>query len=178
MKEEYFLIPLTSNSAYIDGKCLNDILKETYPELYQREIFKIRLLHSTKVIGFGPKIKEDLAKCSKYIAETSEMYRQMNVPEYLIAYGNSSCIKEVLTDKIITDNDYIISLLSVTKERAQQYYNDCNYKNIIGNFLRGSIIVNENPFDDFEPITAYISGILNGKQIEGEFKGKIKIKQK
>lgn len=178
MKEEYFLIPLTSNSAYIDGKCLNDILKETYPELSIREIFKTRLLHSTKVIGFGPKIKEDLAKCSKYIAETSEMYRQMNVPEYLIAYGNKSCIKEVLTDKVITDKDYIISLQSVTKERAQQYYNDCNYKNIIRNFLKDAMIVNESPFEDFECIIAHISGTLNGEQVEGEFKGKIKIKQK
>ena len=98
--KKYYLIPLTEEDIYLNGKSLESILDSLYPELLQREIDRINILYSVSpMIEMPTSVKQ---RYEQHNIETKKMYDEAQVPYYLIAYGNDRCAEEILTKSKIT----------------------------------------------------------------------------
>lgn len=174
--EKYYLIPMTDRDIYIDDKSLCSILKESHPILMDREEERIDILYSTSPLVRMP-ITEEI-RYKKHKEETKKMYHELQVPEYIIAYGNECEAREILTNaEIISRYLAALSIRGVTKEKAKEYYYINNYYEKIVNYFNNLSIINETPFIDDYDFEGYIEGEIEGKDIKGNFKGKIKIKK-
>jgi len=173
---QYYLIPITTTGIYFNGKELYEILKETYPELAQREEERINIIYSAcPKIGITEIIKQ---KYNKHIHETKKIYNEKKVPQYLIAYGNDSCAEEILTKaKIQPKYAAALGVRNATEEEVCEYYHNSNYEINITNYFNNIKIVCKNPFIYTYDIDGYIEGNVNGQPIKGNFKGKIKTKK-
>ena len=173
--KKYYLIPIIEDDIYLDGKPLRNILELLHPELVQREKKRIEILYSIPPIFEMPKIVKD--KYEQHNIETKKMYEEAQVLEYLIAYGNDRCAKEIFTNtKIKGKYSAALGIRSVSKEKAMEYYITSNYAEKIHKYFNNIENINNNSvtvtkFHNFE---GYIEGKIENKDVKGYFKGKIK----
>jgi len=103
------------------------------------------------------------------------MYDEAQVPCYLIAYGNDRCAKKILTKaKITAEYPAALGVRSVSEEKAEEYYTDCNYEAKIYKYLDVIQEANKNPFPFTN--TYKFEGYIEGKIGNQDFNGKLKLK--
>lgn len=125
--EKYYKIPLTARIVSANGVSLIEILHQKYPELYDREMDRITLTY-----GIGPKTKnpEILERIYKDKEETSQLYREMGVPEHIIAIKNplSSELTVYGTEtKLETIGNYPFEQQEISVSGAAEYMANAAY---------------------------------------------------
>lgn len=174
--KKFYLIPITKSGIYLNGQSLSDILKITYPELYEMESERIRILYSTSPLLPMPPSEE--IRYKEHLEKTKRRYDELQVPQYLIAYGNDAGAKEILSNGIITSrHPAYIGIREANERKVDNYYEDSNYYVKLINYLNSIETINKDNNDDTLDITAYIDGYIGKKHIKGNFNGKIKIKE-
>ena len=174
----YYLIPIPIFEGYIksNGQRLNEIIDLKYPILRDRENERIRILYSVSPLKEFP--TEVRQKYYNYNNETVKILDSLNIPYYIIAYGNDNVAKEILTGiKIESEFPAALGIRKTTKEKAEQYFNSTNYSDKIKTFSDVVEIVNAEPFVEYYDLNGYIEGTIDGKPLSGNFKGRIRTKQ-
>lgn len=175
--KKYYLIPMTENDIYLNGKSLRSILDSSHPELVQREIDRISILYSeSPIIEMPEHLKKEY---NDHNVKTKEMFDEAQIPYYLIAYGNDECAKEILTKNEITSKyPAALGIRKVSKEKAIEYYINSDYETKISKYFNNENI-EKNPFSptDVYEIEGYLEGEFEKQNIAGNFKGKVKIKK-
>lgn len=174
--KSFYLIPITDSSIYLNNKPLRDILESSHPELIRREDERINILYS-EGLDMSESLEEEY---EQYVINTKKLYDKMQVPEYLIAYGNDKHAKEIITNSEITaEFSAALGCRRVSIEKAEKYYNDTDYETKIRKYFNYINETNENVLksNNIYEIEGYIEGKIKNKDIQGDFKGKIKIKK-
>lgn len=95
--KKYYKIPMTERIIKVDDTSLFDILKDNYPDLYNREKGRVELQYGGSNPGvMTPQLEEVVREYNK---ETDMLYKQQGVPKYIIAINNGETIKEYVTGK-------------------------------------------------------------------------------
>ena len=175
--KNFYLIPMVidCNELYIDGQSLKSFLPE---EIIESERKRIRIIYSTDITRKMPETVE--RKYEQHILETKELYERLQIPFYLIAYGNDRCAREILTErKIKSKYPAALAVRRVSKEEIQEYFVSSNYEKKIYNLFNGIEKKNEVPFefDDEMEVEGYIDGEIKKQKVKGMFKGKIRVKK-
>ena len=88
---------MTERIIKVDDTSLFDILKDNYPDLYNREKGRVELQYGGSNPGvMTPQLEEVVGEYNK---ETDMLYKQQGVPKYIIAINNGETIKEYVTGK-------------------------------------------------------------------------------
>lgn len=181
-KREYYLIPLKENDVYLNEVSLRDILEKIYPELAKMEEKRVDLIYSERI---GTPMSESLKrKISCHKETTKRMYDKLQVPQFLIVYKTGDLsVKEIFTGKQLTSKyPAIFGIKNVSKETVIEYFKTTNYSKKMCKFI---LDVNEyfltdghgkNQTIDLSEIDGYIEGKVDGIDIKGKFKGKIRIR--
>jgi len=176
--EKYYLIPMTDDDVYLGDKTLKSILDSSNHELVQREKERIDILYSVSPVFKMPEyIKR---KYEEYCIETKRIYDKLQVPYYLIAYGNDESAEEIVTKSKITPKyPAALGIRRVSKELAEEYYIIKNYKTKIERYFNciDNICENYFGFNDTYEIEGYIEGKIGEKNVKGIFNGKVRVKR-
>lgn len=79
--KKYYKIPMTERIIKVDGTALFDILKDNYPDLYNREKGRVELKYSGSNPGvMTPHLEEVVGEYNK---ETDMLYRIQGVQNIL-----------------------------------------------------------------------------------------------
>ena len=113
---KFYKIPMRTNFASTENGKLIDILKEKYPELYKREMETIKLQY----------VDEPLPKdvLNRYYQETSLMYMERGVPEYIIAAAEEDKMYEYWTRTPLNISKVILNKHEIEEEAAYYYILD------------------------------------------------------
>lgn len=83
--KKYYKIPLTERIISANGNSLFEILRDCYPELYDREIGRVKMTYvDVPEPGVMTPVLEKMI--SEYNSETDAIYATMGVPKYIIGY--------------------------------------------------------------------------------------------
>lgn len=173
--KNYYLIPIKDNTIYINNKNLRSILEETYPELIQMEEERINILYSVSPLRpLTQKIKNEY---NKHLEKTKKMYEALQIPQFLIIYGNESYAEEIVTKlKISFEYPSALAIRRKSKEEAENYFFNSNYINKINKYSNNLQNLFETYFQDDYEFEGYIEGKLDEQEIKGIFKGRIRKK--
>lgn len=104
--EKYYVIPVTSEIAQIDGVSFLDMLKNVDEELYNREIEKNQL----ETLG----VKSD--EVSRFNEETKRMYQEKHIPEKLCFVHTFDDIKELVSHKSLSGDFIYLDVFSMDRK--------------------------------------------------------------
>ncbi len=171
METNYFLIRLVDAGILFENRSLTDITKKLYPIFYEREQERIRLLNMRPTAD----VKQTYNEFEK---ETDLLYEEMGIPKYLIVSGNEKKANELITETEITvKNPSILYVRRASYEKTLEYYNSSSYDTKIHKFYSDYCVYEKKLLQNSHNLECHISGYLNGKYVDGNFKGKVKIKR-
>lgn len=133
---KYYLISIAlANDIFFNGKSLKQLLEEFYPELYKRENERVNILYSVSpLVSLPPEVRK---KYEAYVHETSEIYKRLEVPEYLIATGNDKKVIEVCThNKLVSKYDAALGIRSTTIDKTQKFFDSIDYNKCVSDFFK------------------------------------------
>jgi hypothetical protein len=134
--KKYYKIPMTERIIKVDGTSLFDILKDNYPDLYNREKGRVELQYGGSNPGvMTPQLEEVVGEYNK---ETDMLYKLQGVPKYIIAINNGETIKEYVTGKSLESigGGCIFQGREVSQKEAYDYLDNTeNYAEIVGKLL-------------------------------------------
>ena len=134
--KKYYKIPMTERIIKVDGTALFDILKDNYPDLYNREKGRVELQYGGSNPGvMTPHLEEVVGEYNK---ETDMLYRIQGVPKYIVAIGDGESIKEYVTGKPLETlgGGCIFQGREVSQLEAYKYLDDTeNYAETVGKLL-------------------------------------------
>ena len=134
--KKYYRIPMTERIAKINDISLFDILKDNYPDLYNREKGRVELQYGGTNPGVMTPQLEEVIK--EYNQETDLIYASLGVPKYIIAVLHEDDIKEYVTGAVIKTNGigYVLQAREISQLQAYQYLdNTPNYNEVVGKML-------------------------------------------
>lgn len=134
--KKYYRIPMTERIAKINDISLFDILKDNYPDLYNREKGRVELQYGGTNPGVMTPQLEEVIK--EYNQETDLIYASLGVPKYIIAVSHEDDIKEYVTGTVIKTNGigYVLQAREISQLQAYQYLdNTPNYNEVVGKML-------------------------------------------
>lgn len=123
---KYYKIPVTHRMIKMNGRSLFKILKEFYPELYQRELERVELTYGGDEPGsMTPQLEMAL---EKFQSQTDEMYLELGVPKFIIGFEtDDGQILESNTRTPMTTNhkiDNIFQVYEVSRDEALNAINE------------------------------------------------------
>lgn len=128
--QKYYIIPVTDDTVLVDNKSLREILVETNPELYERDIERTNILKNTL-----PDSQKQILH--KHDRKTIAMYVKKEIPTHIIAYGNDDYAFEMITNRKITGKyPSSLSIREIPKERAELHFYKTYYGMKIANFIK------------------------------------------
>ena len=134
--KKYYKIPMTERIIKVDGTSLFDILKDNYPDLYNREKGRVELQYGGSNPGvMTPHLEEVVGEYNK---ETDMLYRIQGVPKYIVAIGDGESIKEYVTGKPLETlgGGCIFQGREVSQLEAYKYLDATeNYAETVGKLL-------------------------------------------
>lgn len=118
--EKYYKIPMTERLIAANDVALIKILEEEYGYLYDREIGRIKLTYGSNTPKvMTPQLEEEI---KEYNQQTAQKYKDMCVPQYIIAVKENGAIREYETGAIITARGAgLLDVREVSKEEVTQY---------------------------------------------------------
>lgn len=134
--KKYYKIPLTERIAKINDISLFDILKDNYPDLYNREKGRVELQYGGDNPGVMTPQLEEAVK--DYNQETDLMYASLGVPKYIIAVSNDDEVKEYATGAKIEMFGYgcVLQGREVPQTQAYEYLDKApNYVGVVNNLF-------------------------------------------
>ena len=136
--KKYNKIAMTERIVFANNMSLFQILKDHYPDLYNREQGRIELTYGGDNPGvMTPQLEKHV---NDYNHQTSLLYKAMGVPQYIIATQEADePIKEYATDTILTTRGINNVLLGrkVTEEAAYKYLDETtSYIEMATKFLK------------------------------------------
>lgn len=135
--KKYYKIPMTERIAKINDISLFDILKDHYPDLYNREKGRVELQYGGTNPGVMTPQLEEAVK--EYNQETDLMYVALGVPKYIIAVSTSDDdVKEYATGAKIEISGYgcVLQGREVKQTQAYEYLDKTqNYIGVVNNLF-------------------------------------------
>ena len=133
--KKYYLIPVIDDNVYLNEQLLKNILKTSYPKLIRREEKRIDILYSISLVIKMPKAV--LKRYHNHNAKTKKIFDKLQIPPYLIAYGDDHFAEEILTgSKIFPKYPTTLGVRSVSTLKAKEYYIESNYEIKIRNYFQ------------------------------------------
>ena len=134
--KKYYKIPMTERIIKVDGTSLFDILKDNYPDLYNREKGRVELQYGGTNPGvMTPHLEEVVGEYNK---ETDALYMVLGVPKYIVAIDNGDAIQEYITGKTLETlgGGCIFQGREVSQREAYEYLDKTkNYAEMVGKML-------------------------------------------
>ena len=133
--KKIYLIPVGDQNVYCGDKSLKNILKESYPELFQREEHRLEILRS---VHSGHSMSNFMRKrYITYAYETMKLFDRMRVPEYLIAVETEDGVREFLTGVELESYFPIAhTVRDISREDAEKYYVRTDYEEKVENYFK------------------------------------------
>lgn len=114
---KYYKIPLTERAVSLSSGSLYKNLRENYPALYNREVGRMDLKYG------DARHHTDSKTMEKYNKETSILYKEIGLPEFIIAVEKVSGegIQEISTSTPLIASKEFLRTRNVSKETAILY---------------------------------------------------------
>lgn len=133
--KKIYLIPVGDQNIYCGDKSLKNILKESYPELFQREEHRLEILRSVHSVHSMSDFMR--RRYITYAYETMKLFDRMRVPEYLIAVETEDGVREILTG-VELESHFPIALMvrDIGREDVEKYYVKTDYEEKVMNYFK------------------------------------------
>ena len=130
---KYYKIPLTERIVGTSSGSLYKLLRENYPELYDREVGRMDLKYGNKDNIVNSNTIAD------YNRQTSLLYKAMGIPEFIIAVEivTGGGIEEISTSTpLMVSSKKFLKTRKVSKEDATSYIEEVtDYSEKIANYF-------------------------------------------
>ncbi len=119
MDKYYYLIPLFDRYTYLNDIRLDEMMRSSYPDLYNLEEEKARLYKETN---------NSLDRYYEVDKQVKCLYNSFNLPEYLICVEENGMMHELITNGVIKTRSIAeLECHVVPFDIACEYYNYSNY---------------------------------------------------
>ena len=139
--KKFYKIPVTERIVHINNKSLLKILKEKYPNLYDRENLRIELTYGHTEPGIMTPQLETLI--NNHNKETSLLYEKMGVPQFIIATKEESEEPKELATGLLLETKAVrgfFNMREISQEDAKLYLEqNPDYVEITTNLLETEV---------------------------------------
>lgn len=131
---KYYIVPITEKRVFYKGKSLYELLKETYPELGQREDQRIEIVLSHNMFEEDTEVDKMLIKHNN---TTHALYESNNLPPWIILEETETEIHEYIThEPLKAKTNGFIKRYAITQGYINEYIKDSDYENKVRTYFK------------------------------------------